>query len=135
MQANELTLRLDWSEMDLFGHINNVAYFKYLQSSRVHLWESLHMHEYHRMHGIGPALAKTECSFMKPLFYPGKIRIEVLVGWIKTTSFQLKHTIYNERNEICATGEDIIVIFDYTKGKKAPLPPEFAEELKRYTSP
>ncbi len=24
-----LTLRIDWSEMDLFGHINNVMYAKY----------------------------------------------------------------------------------------------------------
>ena len=34
-----LQLRLDWSEMDLFGHINNVSYFKYIQASRVHYWE------------------------------------------------------------------------------------------------
>lgn len=30
-----LELRIDWSEMDLFGHVNNVAFFKYVQASRV----------------------------------------------------------------------------------------------------
>lgn len=35
----KLPLRIDWSELDLFGHVNNVAYFKYIQASRVNYWE------------------------------------------------------------------------------------------------
>ncbi|MCE3258723.1 MAG: hypothetical protein K0S12_364, partial [Bacteroidetes bacterium] len=31
----EIKIQLDWSEMDLFGHVNNVAYFKYIQAARV----------------------------------------------------------------------------------------------------
>ena len=36
-----LTLRVDWSEMDLFGHINNVMYAKYIQSARVNFVEKI----------------------------------------------------------------------------------------------
>lgn len=35
----ELNLRIDWSELDLFGHVNNVMYAKYMQASRVHFME------------------------------------------------------------------------------------------------
>jgi len=35
---SKLPIRIDWSEMDLFGHVNNVMYFKYIQASRVNYW-------------------------------------------------------------------------------------------------
>ena len=41
MKTITLEIKLDWSEMDLFGHINNVAYFKYAQSARVNYLESV----------------------------------------------------------------------------------------------
>ena len=132
MKANELTLRLDWSEMDLFGHINNVSYFKYLQASRVHFWESLGIHRLHETHGIGPALAKTSCSFVKPLHYPGNIRIVVTVDWTKNSSFQLHHRIYDANETLCAEGEDVVVLFDYRQNKKFLLTEEQIALLETY---
>ena len=35
-----LHLRIDWSEMDVFGHVNNVMFMKYVQAARVHYWET-----------------------------------------------------------------------------------------------
>lgn len=132
MIANQLELRLDWSEMDLFGHINNVSYFKYLQASRVNLWENTGMNAYFMDHNLGPALAKTECRFLKPLFYPGTIRIECFVKQIRTTSFALHHFIYNDKGELCAEGEDVIVFFDYKSHKKVPLTDELKTQLTPY---
>lgn len=132
MKTHELTLRLDWSEMDLFGHINNVSYFKYLQASRVDFWESLGIHRLHKEHNIGPALAKTSCSFLRPLHYPGTVRIELHVEWIKNSSFQLHHSIYDVNNTLCAEGEDVIVLFDYNKQEKYLLTPEMVAQLEEY---
>lgn len=36
---SRLAMRLDWSEMDMFGHINNVMYAKFVQAARVNYWE------------------------------------------------------------------------------------------------
>lgn len=132
MKANELHLRLDWSEMDLFGHINNVSYFKYLQASRVHFWESLGIDRLFKEQKIGPALAKTSCSFLRPVHYPGNIRVELKVDWIKNSSFQLHHFIYDANENLCAEGEDVVVLFDYTDGKKHPLTEEYIAQLSDY---
>ncbi len=32
-------IRIDWSEIDLFGHINNLAIMKYVQAARVNYLE------------------------------------------------------------------------------------------------
>jgi acyl-CoA thioester hydrolase len=132
MKKNELHLRLDWSEMDLFGHINNVSYFKYLQASRVHFWEALGLNQLYKDENIGPALAKTCCSFLKPIHYPGNIRIELKVEWIKNSSFQLHHYLYDSNDVLCAEGEDIVVLFDYTKKEKFLLKEEQILALSAY---
>ena len=132
MKANQLILRLDWSEMDLFGHINNVSYFKYLQASRVNFWEMLGMNKLHEEEGIGPSLARTTCNFLKPLYYPGTIRIELNVDWIKNSSFQLHHRIYDANDTLCAEGEDVVVMFDYRKNQKFLLREEQVAQLSEY---
>lgn len=133
MKTSTLELRLDWSEMDLFGHINNVSYFKYLQASRVNFWEQVGLNKLHEEQGIGPALAQTTCRFKRPLHYPGNIRVELKVDWVKNSSFQLSHIIYDAKGSACAEGEDVVVVFDYRKNEKYLLTPEQIDLLQQYT--
>jgi len=106
------TIVLDWSEMDLFGHINNVAYFKFMQSARVKLWEAVGLHDLHREENIGAMVAKSSCEFKAPLFYPDTIRIKSYVSRLGTTSMTIMHELQNGEGEVCALGEDVLVIYD-----------------------
>jgi len=120
-----LELRLDWSEMDLYEHINNVSYFKYLQAGRVNCWEITGLLRMLRTHSFGPTLATTTYRFLKPLRYPGKIQVTTEITFVKKTSFGLKHLIKNDSGELCAEGEDVIVFFNYKLNTKEELPDEF----------
>jgi acyl-CoA thioester hydrolase len=123
----QLQLRLDWSELDLFGHINNVSYFKYLQASRLNYWESLGLTDWFKDQGIGPILASTRCEFRKPLNYPGNISVRVSVSEMRKTSFSLYHQILDDAGDLAAEGYDVVVLFDYRKGEKYVIP----EDLRR----
>jgi acyl-CoA thioester hydrolase len=128
-----LNLRLDWSELDLFGHINNVMFFKYIQASRVNYWETIGLTVMYEETQIGPMLVSTGCQFRKQLHYPGNITVRTRMSFIKTTSFGLQHKIYNDNDELCAEAEDAIVIFDFNKHEKSPFPEKFrlaAEKLE-----
>lgn len=127
----ELVLRIDWSEMDLFGHVNNVSFSKYVQASRVNYWELTGLTELHDRHKLGPMLASTGIRFRKPLFYPGQITIAARIGFVKNTSFSIEHVIINSDNEIVAEAEDIVVLFDFNKGEKSPLPASLIEDMER----
>jgi acyl-CoA thioester hydrolase len=120
-----LPLRLDWSEMDLFGHINNVAYFKYIQASRVNYWEVTGLANDFNLTKIGPILLSTGCQFIKPLHYPGDIVVEARMEFIKNTSFGIHHRMLNHRNEVCAEAHDVIVTFDFNKNEKVPVSDAF----------
>ncbi|HLP14014.1 MAG TPA: thioesterase family protein [Flavobacteriales bacterium] len=118
----ELNLRIDWSEMDIFGHVNNVMYMKYVQAARVNYWETIGMDANFATKGIGPNLASVTCSFKRPMFYPGTVIIKSRIDYIKKTSFGLTHRIYNDKNELCAEANDVAVIYDYLKKVPSPIP-------------
>ncbi|OSZ78781.1 hypothetical protein CAP35_11185 [Chitinophagaceae bacterium IBVUCB1] len=117
----QLHLRLDWSEMDMFGHINNVSFFKYIQASRVNYWEVCGLEACFKETGIGPMLLSTVCRFIQPLFYPGNITIRASVQFIKNTSFGISHHILNDKGELAAEAEDVIVVYDYNKNEKVTI--------------
>ncbi|NDC40019.1 MAG: acyl-CoA thioesterase [Chitinophagia bacterium] len=117
-----LQLRLDWSDMDMFGHINNVSYFRFLQSARVNCWEAIGLSAMYAAVNQGPVLVSCQCKFIKPLHYPGTIEVKSMVSVVGTTSFGLKHSIYNSEGQLCAEGDDVMVMFDFTSNQKIPVP-------------
>jgi len=125
-----LDLRIDWSEMDLFGHVNNVAFMKYVQAGRVNYWEKIGLTKMHAEKDHGPMLASTACTFLKPLHYPGTIKIETRLEFIKNTSFGLHHRILNEKNEIAAEAHDVVVLFDFKKNEKMEIPGEIRNAMR-----
>jgi acyl-CoA thioester hydrolase len=127
----KLPLRIDWSEMDIFGHINNVSYFKYIQAARVNYWEVTGYADAFKTTRIGPTLLSTGCQFILPLFYPGNIIIESRVEFIRNTSFGLHHRILNNANEVVAEAHDVIVNFDFNKNEKVQLSADFKLAVKR----
>lgn len=110
--------KIDWSEMDLFGHINNVAYFKYFQSARVHFLTHIGINTSNPKNAQSFVVAECFCNYHQPLYYPDEIQIQTKVTWVKNTSFQLQHLIFNSSNSLCANGKDVIVLYDYFKGEK-----------------
>jgi len=128
---SKLELRIDWSEMDLFGHVNNVMYFKYIQASRVNYWEISGLVKAFDEGGIGPILANTTCRFIRPLHYPGTITIQAEIEFMKNTSFGIHHQILNEASEIATEAHDVIVYFDFNKNEKTELPAAFRESVTK----
>lgn len=116
-----LNLRIDWSELDYFGHVNNVSFFKYIQAARVHYWDMVGITQSHRETNIGPMLASCKCDFKQPLFYPGIISIQVRVDYIKHSSFSFHHRILNEQGELSAEAHDVMVMFDFNQNKKVKI--------------
>ncbi|MEN9522304.1 MAG: hypothetical protein RL065_681 [Bacteroidota bacterium] len=127
----QIALRIDWSEMDLFGHVNNVMYFKYIQASRVNYWEQTGIGKDFNSTGIAPILASTKCDFKKPLHYPGSLTIKVRMEFIKTTSFGFEHQLLNENGEIVAIAHDVMVMYDFNKNEKIIFPIELKTEIEK----
>ncbi|RYZ37487.1 MAG: acyl-CoA thioesterase, partial [Sphingobacteriales bacterium] len=111
----KLELRIDWAELDLFGHVNNVMFFKYAQAARVNYWEQIGLYQHFRASDEGPMVAAVNCQFRKPLFYPGTVTIYSRMKEIGNTSFRLQHQMVADSGALCAEVEDAIVMYDFKK--------------------
>ena len=127
-----LELRIDWSDLDTYKHVNNVMFMKYQQSGRVNFWEVSGLYELQEKTNKGPMLVSTHCDFRKPLFYPGKAIVKTKVAFIKNSSFGLDHVILNEKGELCAEGRDIAVCYDFNLNETFRIPEELREVMQRY---
>ena len=94
-----LEIRIDWSDLDMYEHVNNVSYMRFLQSGRVNFWEATGIHNFYRNSNQGTMLVSTKCEFKKSLHYPGKAIVKTKPDFIGNTSFGLKHLVLNEKNE------------------------------------
>ncbi len=123
----QITIRIDWSELDLFGHVNNVAFHKYAQTARLNYVDAIGLMKLHQTQNIGFMVAETNCQFKKELLFPGNINIQTQIDFVKNTSFALQHTMTNDAGELVAIAKDVLVVFDFIKKEKCLIP----EEIKR----
>jgi acyl-CoA thioester hydrolase len=127
-----LELRIDWSEIDLFGHVNNIEIFKYVQAARVNYLETIGLMQLQSETKMGPILAFTSCQFCKPLFYPGQVTIYSKVDAIKNTSFRILHAIYDDKNDVSAEAQDIIVFLISLKMSNSLFRMRLEEKLRHW---
>lgn len=126
----KLELRIDWSELDVFGHVNNLEIMKYVQAARVNYLEKVGLMQLQSEKNIGPILASIHTQFRKPLFYPGQVTVYSRVDYIKTSSFKIHHEIYNDNNELAAEAQDIIVFYDFNRNHKLSIPAELRKKIE-----
>lgn len=107
------SLRIDWSELDLFGHVNNVAFFRYVQAARLSFCEKTGISALNEPGKPGFMVASSACNFRKPLYYPGEVKVCVKCDWTRNTSFQLSYRLFNDAGELVAEASDVLVLYDY----------------------
>ena len=103
---------------------------KYVQAARVKMLENLQLMQLQSEQKKGPILASVECQFLKPLFYRGQVTVYSNIDLIKNSSFKIRHTIFNENNEIAAQANDIIVFYDFIKNRKLHIDDELRGRLE-----
>lgn len=112
-----------WGDMDAFNHVNNVAYLRYFESGRIAYFEALELADFFGSGGVGPILADTSCRYKFPLTYPDRVSIGVRSEDLREDRFTQQYIIVSQRHaRVAATGDGTIVTFDYTAGRKSPIP-------------
>lgn len=105
---------------------------RYLQSGRVNFWEATGIYEFYQNSNQGTMLVSTKCDFKKSLFYPGNAIIKTKLDFIGNTSFGLKHIVLDNKGELCAVGNDVVVCFDFDENKTFPVPAWMREKISEF---
>ena len=117
-----VSLDLPWGDMDAFGHVNNVAYFRYFEQSRVAFLTATGWMPAGPPTGIGPIVHSTQARFRRPLAYPDRIHAGTRLTELGRDRVTLEHRAVSDRlGEVAADGWAVVVCFDYAAGAKATI--------------
>lgn len=126
MSASPLVLSIEipvaWGEQDAFGHLNNVVYFRYFESVRMHFLDRIGVLRSHNEHGIGVILASTTCDFKRPVEWPMRLTVRTGCTAVGNTSFTMTYEILDEQGTVVATGTSVQVMYDYRTQEKVRVP-------------
>jgi len=125
-----IDLPVVWGEMDAYGHVNNIIYFRYFETARMAYFEKLQYPDFLNRNPVGPILASTSCRFRAALAFPDRVSIGARVARVDEDRFVMFYAVYSHRlQKIAAEGEGTIVCFDYHENRKAPLPDELRKKI------
>jgi acyl-CoA thioester hydrolase len=125
-----LQLRVAWGEMDAFGHVNNIVYFRYFESARIVYFERIQYMESMQETGIGMILGSTQCRYRLPLTYPDTISVGARAHTLEADRFSMDYKIISHKHlKVAAEGGGVIVSYDYKQAAKAPLPDVIRERI------
>lgn len=117
-----VTIPVAWGEMDAFHHVNNVVYARWLETARMQYLERIGFDRQTGDDGKGPILARTVIDYRLPINYPDRVRVDVTVTRIGNSSFTMGLRVFSEAQQaVAATGEQVMVVYDYGAGKTAPV--------------
>ncbi|MCB0553075.1 MAG: acyl-CoA thioesterase [Phaeodactylibacter sp.] len=121
-----VNIDVQWGEMDLAGHVNNVIYLKWFEHARVAYLDRLGypiVADPAREGLPGVILAKQDCKYLLPVDYPDTITLGIRVTELLEDRFNMHCAMFSQRHQrLAAIANAMMVTFDYRSRSKAPLP-------------
>ncbi len=120
-----------WGEMDAYGHVNNIVFFRHFEGARIALLDHIGFRDPAGHAGVGPILHSTQCRFRRPLTYPDSVHVGARVTDLTADRFTMAYRIVSlGQQETAADGIGVIVAFNYQKMEKAELPAQVMLRLQ-----
>ena len=120
--VHEMHMPIRWGDMDAMGHVNNVSYFRYLETARI---------DWLNGEGFAPdpsgegfVIINAFCNFLVQLEYPGDLILKTYAANLGRSSFDSFTTISRTDTPevIAAAGGATIVWVNFPQQKSMPFP-------------
>jgi acyl-CoA thioester hydrolase len=118
-----LTIPVQWGEMDAYGHVNNIVFFRYFESARIVYLERCGFLEAYDRDRVGAILHSTDCRFRLPLIHPDTVQVGAKAIAAADDRFTMAYRIVSlGADAVAADGTGIVVAYDYRANCKTTLP-------------
>ncbi|OIQ74930.1 thioesterase superfamily protein [mine drainage metagenome] len=98
-RRGRVEMQVRWSDVDLFGHVNNAAYLGYLDDARFTLFPSMGVDETGALTASMLVVVKHEIEYLAALTYrPAPFAVEVWVPRIGRSSVDFAYEILDAAN-------------------------------------
>jgi acyl-CoA thioester hydrolase len=84
-----------WSDMDAYGHVNNVQFLTYVEEARVEMFKTVPWADTRQADG-GIVVAESSIKYLRPLHHRhAPVPIDVWVSKIGAASFRLQYEVHD----------------------------------------
>lgn len=109
------------TDIDMYDHVNSVAYFTYLETARIKTCFKDFFQDLTDKQ-IFTLVAHAECDYKLPIMFGDQLIVSVVLARIGSSSFDLEYLLHNGAEKIYATARTTMVCFDNVKKVTVPVP-------------
>ena len=121
-----------WSDMDAYGHVNNVVFLQYFEMARVDLFFERASLEERTGLRRGTVVAAHDIRYKLPVVYSARpLDVQIWVSGVRAASFTCHYEVF-DHERLAVTGSTLLVPFDFTINRPRRLSPDEKEFLARW---
>ena len=127
-----ISFPLHWGEQDPLGHVNNIVYLRWAESSRIAYFRRAGVWHGSASVAAGPIVAAISCDFRVPLTYPDTVYVGASITAMGNSSFKMAHRVVSgKRGVVAADVDSTLVWLDYRTGRPLAMPPEVRKAIEK----
>ena len=136
--AHRVAIDVRFADTDAMGHVNNAVYLTYCEMARIRYWSDVTGEPLAAGHHGAESLilAEARITYRAQVFHTDVVTVETRATRIGRSSFLLEHRLTarepGSEPRLVAVSESVMVRFDYTVGRAAPLDDRFVEAMEAF---
>lgn len=133
LNSKEKTSKVNirFSDLDLFGHVNNAVYLTYFEEARVAYFNEVVGYDYD-WSTEGVILARVEIDFVIPVHFKDEVFIRTKCCRMGSKSFDLAYEMFivkEEKEIMLSSATTVMVMFNYKEKKSILVSEEWKVKL------
>jgi len=128
----KLSLEVPYGDIDAMGHLNNVAYLRYLEWARQKYW--LAMRRSDDFWKIDFVVARAEIDYRASAHMGDVLEIEIHVSRLGRSSFDFSYRVTGSGGALLAEAKTTQVCYDWETRASKPLSEERRREIEAFES-
>ena len=103
-----------WSDMDAYGHVNNVVFLGYFEMARVDLFFERASLEERTGLRRGTVVAEHQISYKRPVVYSAQpLEVQIWVSAVRAAAFTCHYEAF-DHGQLAVTGSTLLVPYDFS---------------------
>ena len=103
-----------WSDMDAYGHVNNVVFLGYFEMARVDLFFERASLEERSGLRRGTVVAEHSIRYKLPVVYSADpLKVQIWVSDVRAAAFTCHYEVY-DHDRLAVTGSTLLVPYDFS---------------------
>lgn len=119
-----------FKDLDVGGHAHHSLVLVYFEEGRARYWKDVVGRG--KVEDVDFILAEARVRYHARVFYPLRMRVGVRVSRLRRKHFVMEYLLEGPEEEALASGETVMVMYDYEEGRSKPVSREVESAIRAH---